>query len=274
MSEKEAFSASAEEIMTPNVIMLGIQATFREIIKTLCENKISAVFLHDPIKKDYYVVSERDIIEFLNEEDLSEKDIGKIPAAKIMKGPIDILDAKTSVDNMIRFMTEHKYKRVLISKSNKPVGVVSTSDIMIWNNFYFKPAKPQVLLFLDNLTSNFIGKYIFESNIDNEDISKDLIELYGGALKSISIITNEVIRKSGNIRHLIKDKRSILFESYKNITGILVCDHNSVELRRRLKEATKKFFEIHHKIIQNALDNKKGIHIMLDVSEIIPIFES
>jgi CBS domain-containing protein len=273
MKEGDVISASAEEIMTPFVIMLEIDATFKDVIKILIENNISAVFIHEVGKEEYYIISQTDIVNYLNDYGISQKNLADIPVSKFMQGPIDMLEAQTPVDKMIRFMTKHKYKRVLIEKEGKPVGVVSTRDIMIWNNTYFKAAKPQILLYMDNVTGIFIAKHFFKSNISDKIIREDLIDLYGGALKSISIITDEVIKESGNIRHLIKDKRSILFEPYQDITGILVCDYNSIELRRELRKATKKFAEIHSKVIQRAIEKKDGVNIMLDIRSVIPIFE-
>ena len=264
-------STVAEEIMTPHVIMLDIGASFREVVDTLMLNRISAVFIDDSPDNKYYIVSHSDIIQYLSKNGFMEPNLADISVKKIMKGPVRMLDVETSVDNIVRFMNLHGYKRVLISKEGKPAGVVSTRDIMKWNGSYFKPAKPQILLFMDNKTNVLIAKHIFGENI--QDIVQDeLIDMYGAVFKSVMIITNEIIQESGEIRQMIKDKRCILFEPFQGITGILVSDYNSIELRRKLKIATQLFYETHMKKIKYYHERNIGIIEPLEINKAVSIF--
>lgn len=272
MEEYNENSAVAGEIMTPHVIMLDTNSTFKDVIKSLDENDISAVFIEDTSKDEYFIITKTDIINFLNDRGMGEHNLANISVKKIMKGPTTMLDIDTPIDSIIRFMSEHNYKRVLISKDNKPAGVVSTRDIMKWNNTYFKPAKPQILLFMDNINSTFIAKHIYEENI-GDDVQQELIDIYGGAISTISAITDEVIKSSGTMRQLLKEKRSILFEPYKGITGILISDYNSIELRRKLKIATEKLYEMNSNLIDNKHKKKMGVNVNLDINSLVPIFE-
>ncbi len=271
-SNYDVQSAVAGEIMTPYVIQLNINAVFRDVIKVLRENNISAVFIYDSTNDRHFIISQTDVVRFLHEGGLDNKKIAEVPVSKIMQGPVEMLDIETSVDQIIRFMTSHNYKRVLISKKGKATGVISTRDILKWNNTYFKPAKPQILLFQDNETSGIIARHFFEECIE-EDVKKDLIDIFGGALKTISIITEEVIHKSGNLYQLMKTKRSVLFEPYRNITGILICDYNSIELRRNLQKATRIFYEQNAQLFQSAENLKRGIFKMVKIDEIAGIFK-
>jgi len=272
MEESNENSAVAGEIMTPHVIMLEIDSTFKDAIKYLYENDISAVFIEDPSKDEYFIITKTDIINFLNDRGLKEHNLSDISVKEIMKGPTTMLDIDTPIDTIIRFMIEHNYKRVLISKDNKPAGVVSTRDIMKWNNTYFKPAKPQILLFMDDINSTFIARHIYQENI-GDDVQQELIDIYGGAISSISAITDEVIKSSGTMRQLLKDKRSILFEPYKGITGILISDYNSIELRRKLQIATKKFYDTHSNIIDSKHKEEEGVNKDLTIDPVVPIFK-
>lgn len=272
MEEVYENSAIAGEIMTPNVIMLDTSSTFKDVIEKLHKHNISAVFIEDVFKGEYFIITKTDVINFLNSGGMFEQNLSDISVKDIMQGPIDMLDIETSIDAIIRYMTEHNFKRVLISKDDKPAGVVSTRDIMTWNNTYFKPAKPQILIFMDNINSAFIAKHIYRDNIDDE-IDKDLIDVYGGALSSISAITDEVIKRSGTMRQLLKDKRSILFEPHKGITGILISDYNSIELRRKLQIATKKFYETHSNIIDSKHKEEVGVNKDLNIEPVVPIFK-
>ena len=273
MKEIDVNSAVAGEIMTPYVVMLNIDASFQDLINTLHNHNISAVFIHDNDKNEYFIISQTDIINFLENGGMFKQNIANIKVTELMQGPIELLDVSTTVDKIIRFMSKNNYKRVLISKDGKAAGVISTRDIMKWNDTYFKPARPQILIFLDNLSSNFIAKHIFLHNINEIDIQHELIDLYGGAIHAISAMTNEIFKRSGDMSQLVKDKRSILFEPYQNITGILICDYNSIELRRKLQHATQQFFEINSRIITNAKEKKRGIVTTLKIDSVIPIFK-
>jgi len=272
MEENDKSSVIAGEVMTPYVIQLNLDSSFKDAVDILTENNISAVFIHDLDANDYYIISQTDIIHFLSKDGVFRENLAEVPVKEIMQGPIETLDISTPLDKIIRFMTEHKYKRVLISEEKKATGVISTRNIMKWNNTYFRPAKPQILLFMDNIASTFIAKHIFHENID-DDVEDELIDVYGGALSSISIITNEVIKKSGGMRHLLKENRSILFETYKGITGILICDYNSIELRHKLRQATHSFYNLYINIISPCHEKGCCVAETLDITPILPIFK-
>jgi CBS domain-containing protein len=271
MEQDVESSAIAEQIMTPYVVMLDTSAIFKDVIEKMQKHNISAVIIEDTTKNEYFIITKTDIINFLNSGAMFEQNLSEVSVKKFMNGPISLIDASTPIDTVIRFMIEHNFKRVLIGKDNKPAGVVSTKDIMQWNNTYFKPSKPQILLFMDNINSIFIARHIYKENI-TQDVEDELIDAYGGAITSISAIIDEILKKSGTMRQLLKDKRSILFEPFKGITGILISDYNSIELRRKLQIATKKFYEIHAEIIDATRGNEGGINKTLDLEPIVPIF--
>ncbi len=272
MNQINRESYVAKEIMTPYVVLLDDKAKLRDIITLLDKHKISAVFIHNKDDIDYYIVTKTDIINYLNNGGLNEINLGEMSIKTIMKGPIELIDAKTPIDKIIRFLIDNNYKRTLISENGKAIGVVSTKDIMKFNNTYFKPAKPQILLFMDNFNSTFIAKHIYKENLE-DDISPDLIDIYGGALTSISIITNHIIKKSGTMRQLIKDRRSIILEKYKGITGILISDYNSLDLKQKLYLATRKFYRKHEEIIENSHNQETGISLELEINSVVPIFK-
>ncbi len=272
IKENNSDSAIAREIMTPHVIMVDIKALLNEVVALINEKDISAVFICDKEKGKYYIVSQADIVRFLYEKGLNQSNLADVPIANVMRGPIETCDVDETVDNIIRFMTERKYKRVLIESEGKPAGVISTRDIMMWNNTYFRKAKPQILLFMDNYNSTIISRHVFRENL-NDKVDRDLIDIYGGALTTISMITNEVIKRSGKMRNIQKDKRSILLETYKGITGILICDYNSIELRKKLRDATRQFYQEHKRVIDSSHNNNQAIFSTLKIDIVVPIFD-
>lgn len=272
MENLDIDSASAGEIMTPHVIMLESTASFRKAIELLYEKDISAVFIEDPDDKNYYILSHNSIINYLAKNKLDHREMEDIFVKEIMEGPIYPIDINNTVDQIIWFMMRHNYKRVLVVDDGEPTGVISTRDIMKWNDTYFKPAKPQVLLIMDNNSGNFVARHIFEENIEDE-FESNLIDLYGGAIQSVSFITDEIMAHSGPIVHLEKNNRSVLFEPYYEITGVLICDYNSIRLRRKLIEATHEFYKIYKDIIKLE-KNSNGICRFLDIQPVLNIFNA
>ncbi len=271
MENLDIDSASAGEIMTPHVIMLESNATFKDALDTLYKKSISAVFIKDPDKREYFILTQSAIIAFLANSKLINRNMNDLSVKEIWEGPITPIDINDTVDQIIWFMTSHNYKRVLVVEDEDPIGVISTRDIMKWNDTYFKPAKPQVLLIMDNGSGNFIARYIFEENIE-DDIERNLMDLYGGAIQSVSFITDEIMSQSGPIVHLEKNNRSVLFEPYFEVTGVLICDYNSIKLRRLLIQATHKFYSIYEDFIKKG-KNGSSICRTFDIKPVLSLFK-
>jgi sugar-specific transcriptional regulator TrmB len=134
---------------------------------------------------------------------------------------------------------------------------------------YFKPAKPLIFIVYENQSGIVLGKYIWQENIYS-DLNQDLVDMIGGAFTSISSIIEEIFKESGHLRILQKDNYQIMFEYHENITGILFTDNNSIDLRRRLRDATDEFFEEYKEILQNNAQNGRMVSD-IDVSHIAQI---
>ncbi len=241
--------ALARDVMNPKVYELPSSALFKDLLEIMYLKNVSSIFIHDMNSSNYYIITDKIVVAFLREQhknsgfsDLGYSDVYNVPVSYIMTGPVELVNLDTPIDTLIHFMHEKGYARVLISESEsgKAVGVVSTMDILMWNNAYFQPSKPIALLIMDNQSSIILGNHIFKENID-EELNSTLMEIYGGALASISAITEEILKKSGEMRVLQKENFTVLLEHREKITGILICDNNSIELRRRLHLFTNKF---------------------------------
>lgn len=264
----------AKDIMTPYVHMLPSIAKFKDLLELMYEKRVSAIIIYkmdkeikNP-KKNYYIISQTDIVDYLFKNKNCD-DIYEVPLSEIMKGPINMVDQETPIDLVIRIMTEKGYKRVLISKNDEPVGVVSTKDVLMWNNLYFKPSKPILLMVIDNKSSILLGQYIFRENIE-QNPDRNIIELYGGALSSISNIADEIVQHSGQMKVLQKENATILLEPKNDVTGILICDNNSIELRERLHEFIERFVEEYNLILNSK--TYKVTKPNIDLSNLIGIF--
>ncbi len=272
MSSNPISMPSARDLMTRYVLMLPSSAHFGDLIELMYKNKVSAIVINNPETQSYYIVSHTDVITFLhNSRRKQSNEIIETPLKKIMKSPVQIVNQNISIDKAIRLMNDRGHKRLVLGKNGIPTGIISTRDILMWNNRFFKAGKPIMLLVLDNETSILIAKHKFKENLTRE-INDDLVEIYGGALSSINTITNEVIHADGKMRILQKDNYSVLFEPRDKITGILVATHNNIELRRRLFAFVDSFSET-HKLLLDSDKYDTTPKEEIDISEWIPLFE-
>lgn len=256
----------AEDIMTKHVHMLPVTSSIQQVVDCMNENDISAVFFYNEEKNKYFIITHTDILHLLGKSSKNFSNLKKIIASDIMKGPVKMVEFDSSIDSVIRFFKIHKYKRTLVSKNGKAIGVISLSDIREWMFKYFKAGKPQILLFIDNESGILIGKHVFQENID-ENIDSELIELFGGAITSIKHITNEVLGKYNEIKNFVGDKHAIIFEELLEITGILVCSEKSIELHQKLHKATYEFYVKNQDRIKS-----KGLKSEINISKIAENF--
>ena len=271
MSSNPVSMPSARDLMTRYVLMLPSTAHFGDLVELMFKNKVSAIVINNPDTQSYYIISHTNVIEFLQQSKDQPDRIFDMPLKAIMKSPVDIIDQNISIDKAIRLMNERGHKRLVLGKNGIPTGIISTRDILLWNNRFFKPGKPIMLLVLDNESSILIAKHKFIENLTRE-INDDLVEIYGGALASINTITNEVIRADGKMRIIQKDNFSVLFEPREKITGILVTTQNNIELRRRLYAFVESFSD-HHKIRFDSDNYSQMPKVEIDISKWIPHFE-
>ena len=271
MDSNSVTMPSTRDLMTKYVLMLPSTALFGDLVELMFKNKVSAVVINNPDTQKYFIISHTDVITFIHKSRENPQSIFSSPLSSIMKSPVDIIDQNTSIDKAIRLMNERGHKRLVLGKNGIPTGIISTRDILLWNNRFFKPGKPIMLLVLDNDTSIVIAKHKFMDNLTRE-INDDLVEIYGGALASINNITNEVINANGKMRVLQKDSYSVLFEPREKITGILVVTHNNIELRRRLYGFVESFSEEHKDLFNSEKYNHRPKE-EFDVSQWITLFE-
>lgn len=268
MDQEDLDHTIARDIMTPEVFMLPVEASLREVVDLMSDKQVSACFFENEKDGNYYIITHTDMINFLYAKGNSKYRLEDIPASEIIQGPVKMIDQSISIDQAIHFLKKHHFKRTLVCSGSKAIGVLSIMDLLEWNNKYFRAGKPQVLLFIDNESGVMIGKHFFTQNLD-VDVDKDLVELFGGALRSIEHITNEVMGMKNEMKNLVGEKHAILFEVFFDITGILVCDRKSLELHQKLHSAVRAFYSQY----QEDIASSKLKH-EYDVSKVAEIFEN
>ena len=91
MEKFDVDSASARDIMTPFVIMIRANASFKDAVAILHENNISAAFVNEPDSKNYYIISHTDIINFLANGGLKQENLSEFPIKSISLNSVEFL---------------------------------------------------------------------------------------------------------------------------------------------------------------------------------------
>jgi CBS domain-containing protein len=109
----------AREIMTKNVITVGVDTPVKDLAQRLLANQVSGMPVVDNRGKILGVVSEADL--------LAKK--GKL-ARDIMSEKIFTVGEEASVEDIAALMTAEKIKRVLVVGEKELAGIVSRADIV------------------------------------------------------------------------------------------------------------------------------------------------
>jgi CBS domain-containing protein len=258
----------AQEIMTPHVLMLPPTATLKDIIEMMSERRVSAVVSRVE-GEPFRVISHSHLIDFFHSHE-GAIDTSQIPLTALPFREVALVRPHTTVDEVIRLMVARNCKRVVVGENDTPIGVISTRDILTWNDHYFKQARPLIFLVIANGSGIIVGQHIFYDNLDAE-LNAALVELIGGALSAISHIIDEVMDGAGYMRQLEKENITILLEPRPHFTCALFCDTNSIHLRRDLHDATAYFHEKHKRLIEEVAAGCAPCQT-IDVSDVADYF--
>lgn len=139
----------AKDIMTPNVITVGLEATVSDIANTMLERHISALPVVDEKGRVVGIISEGDLVRrheigtgnrrrswWLNlladPADQAEEYV-KSHAAKardIMTSPAIMVDGEATVPEIAETLEKNHIKRVPVLRGDRLVGIVSRANIV------------------------------------------------------------------------------------------------------------------------------------------------
>jgi len=112
------------EVMTPHVITASTDSSVRVVAGILSSKRISSVGVKDSGGNVVGVVSQRDILREFN------KDFDKLTAKEMMSSPVISIDSSSTLKEAMKILGEKRIHRLLVVSGGKPVGVLSTSDIV------------------------------------------------------------------------------------------------------------------------------------------------
>jgi CBS domain-containing protein len=138
----------ARDVMTPNVVSVGLDAPVPEIAALMLERRISAVAVVDSAGRAVGVVSEGDLIRrpeletdkprsrwlrFLLSSDDEARDFVKthgMRAQDVMSRPAVGVPIEASLADIVNLMARQRIKRVLVLDGDRLAGIVTRTDLL------------------------------------------------------------------------------------------------------------------------------------------------
>ena len=122
MSVASILSGKSGDILT-----VTAKQTISEASKLLADNKIGAVIVVDKADAVAGILSERDIVRGLSAAGASVLDQ---TVESLMTAEVESCDRKESIDNVMRKMTDGRFRHMPVVEGDKLVGVISIGDVV------------------------------------------------------------------------------------------------------------------------------------------------
>jgi CBS domain-containing protein len=110
----------------PGVITINPEATVRDLLALLAEHNVGAVIVSPDGTEVGGMVSERDVVRRLNEDDA----ILDGPVSNIMTSVVHTCDTTHPIEELMQVMTEHRVRHVPVITDGKLAGMISIGDVV------------------------------------------------------------------------------------------------------------------------------------------------
>jgi CBS domain-containing protein len=109
-----------------DVVTVSPDATVRELLSLLARHNIGALIVSADGKSLDGIVSERDVVRRLNEDDR----VVDAPVSTIMTSDVRTATTDQNVVELLQMMTEHRFRHVPVVEGGAVTGIVSIGDIV------------------------------------------------------------------------------------------------------------------------------------------------
>jgi CBS domain-containing protein len=110
----------------PGTITINPESTVRDLLALLSEHNVGAVVVSPDGTEVGGMVSERDVVRRLNEDDA----ILDGPVSNIMTSVVHTVDATHPIEELMQVMTEHRVRHVPVFTDGKLAGMISIGDVV------------------------------------------------------------------------------------------------------------------------------------------------
>ena len=121
-------SLRAKDVMSRAVVTVRDDLTLRQVAKRLAGHEISGAPVLDDEGSLLGVVSLSDVARSLG--DPADGDQPELTVRQIMTPIADTVPEDAPVSEIARVMIANKYHRMVVTRQEKPVGIVSSMDLL------------------------------------------------------------------------------------------------------------------------------------------------
>jgi CBS domain-containing protein len=134
------------DLMHPGVLTCQPNALLGQVAVLLTQHKVHALVVPDPEDRPLGIISDYDLLagEWLSVDDESLSTMRHLTAHDLMSYPVDTIDANMSLKEAAHTLIEKEVSRLLVTESGKPVGVISTTDLVASIAMEEKPKRETV----------------------------------------------------------------------------------------------------------------------------------
>ena len=125
---------TANDLMNPTVLTVRADMTLDELAVFLLDNEITGAPVEDPSGKLVGVVSVVDIARVASQEKPDEKTgqsaLFRRPVGDVMTPEVYSVSEDATVSEIAATMVDYHLHRLLVTRADEPVGIISTSDLL------------------------------------------------------------------------------------------------------------------------------------------------
>jgi CBS domain-containing protein len=122
---EKSVNFSAKELMNPNVVSVGPNATLKEVSELMSKQKISSVVVIDD-GKAVGIVTERDFATKI----MIKSYLPDTKVSAVMSSPVIHVSPSQSVADIIDIMANKEIRKIPVIDNGKVVGIVSGTDFL------------------------------------------------------------------------------------------------------------------------------------------------
>ena len=109
-----------------DVVTIKPDATVRELIALLARHNIGALVVSGDGSSVDGIVSERDVVRRLHEDE----GVVDLPVSAIMTSDVQTCSVEDSVHNLMKVMTEGRFRHLPVVEDGRLTGIVSIGDVV------------------------------------------------------------------------------------------------------------------------------------------------
>ncbi|MGF1647070.1 MAG: CBS domain-containing protein [Kineosporiaceae bacterium] len=110
-----------------DVATIASHETVRALVERLAEHRVGALVVTDDGRSVDGIVSERDVVRGLR---VTGAALLEAPVASIMTSEVHTCEPSATVDELMRLMTDRRFRHVPVVEADALVGIVSIGDVV------------------------------------------------------------------------------------------------------------------------------------------------